>query len=198
MVKSGLVDKKHTNEIDKTPTVSPYRLTLHAYSAYFIFGVCLWLSLHLLRRPQEAVITLANMADHTAYRKIIMRAAHGLMPIVLLTGFFTAGTQAKYAVNTFPKVGDHWWLTRNHLNGDIPLWKNLTENKIVVQVVHRTLAILFALLALKSFIDVQKLKNLTPMCRRSFYFFLAAICMQICIGISAVWYPGPISISNIH
>lgn len=58
MVKSGLIDKNQTKELDKTPTVSPYRLTLHAYSAYFIYGVSLWLSMHLLRRPQEAIITL--------------------------------------------------------------------------------------------------------------------------------------------
>lgn len=72
------------------------------------------------------------MAEHTAFRKIIMKFAHGLLPFVLLTGFFTAGTQAKHACNTFPKVGDHWFLTSNHFQSDIPLWKNFTENKLVV------------------------------------------------------------------
>jgi cytochrome c oxidase assembly protein subunit 15 len=42
MVKSGLVDKKKTNEVDKTPRVSPYRLTVHAGNAYFLYGVCFW------------------------------------------------------------------------------------------------------------------------------------------------------------
>jgi cytochrome c oxidase assembly protein subunit 15 len=51
MVKSGLIDKEKTKELDKTPTVSPYRLTFHAYNAYIIYGVTLWMSLHLLRRP---------------------------------------------------------------------------------------------------------------------------------------------------
>ena len=51
MVKSGLVDKNKTKELDKTPRVNPYRFMLHAYSAYFIYGYTLWLSLHLLRRP---------------------------------------------------------------------------------------------------------------------------------------------------
>lgn len=51
MVKSGLVDKEKTKELDKTPRVNPYRLTTHAYSAYIIYGVSFWLSLHLLRRP---------------------------------------------------------------------------------------------------------------------------------------------------
>lgn len=42
MVKSGLVDKEKTKELDKTPTVSPYRLTFHAYNAYIIYGVLFW------------------------------------------------------------------------------------------------------------------------------------------------------------
>lgn len=51
MVKSGLVDKEKTTEIDKTPRVSPYRLTVHGYSAYIIYGIGIWLGMHLLRRP---------------------------------------------------------------------------------------------------------------------------------------------------
>jgi hypothetical protein len=42
MVKSGLVDKKHTNEVDKAPRVSPYRLAVHAGFAYSLYGVTLW------------------------------------------------------------------------------------------------------------------------------------------------------------
>lgn len=51
MVKSGLIDKEKTKELDKTPRVSPYRLMTHGYSAYAIFGLSFWLSMHLLRRP---------------------------------------------------------------------------------------------------------------------------------------------------
>lgn len=132
MVKSGLVNKVETKELDKTPNVSPYRLTFHAYNAYIIYGVLFWWSMHLLRRPQEAVITMKNMADHNSMRKILGKTAHGLIPIVLLTGFFTAGIQGRFAVNTFPKVGPHWFYNSNHLNWDIPLWKNFTENKLIV------------------------------------------------------------------
>lgn len=42
MVKSGLVDKKETKEVDKTPRVSPYRLAIHAGFAYSLYGVCFW------------------------------------------------------------------------------------------------------------------------------------------------------------
>lgn len=51
MVKSGLVDKTKTTELDKTPNVSPYRLMIHGYSAYAIYGVGIWLAMNCLRRP---------------------------------------------------------------------------------------------------------------------------------------------------
>ncbi len=100
---------------------------------------------------------MKNMADHVAFRKIMMRSAHGLLPIILLYGFFTSGTGARHSVNTYPKVGTHWFLTKNHFQTDIPLWKNFTENKVVVQVVHRTLATIFLLMAIKGGYDISKL-----------------------------------------
>ena len=72
------------------------------------------------------------MADHNAFRGIVKKFGHGLLPFILLTGFFTAGTQGRHAVNTFPKVGDKWFFTRNHFNNEIPFWKNFTENKVTV------------------------------------------------------------------
>ncbi len=144
------------------------------------------------------MITLRNMADHNAYRGIVKKFAHGLLPFILLTGFFTAGTQGRHAVNTFPMVGDKYFINRNHFNNEIPFWKNFTENKLVVQVVHRTLGSLFALLAFKSIMDVRKLQHLSPIARKSFYFLLAAITTQIILGISSVWYPLPIWNANMH
>ena len=42
MVKSGLVDKAKTKEVDKTPRVSPYRLATHAGFAFTLYSACLW------------------------------------------------------------------------------------------------------------------------------------------------------------
>lgn len=90
---------------------------------------------------------MRNMAAHTSARKVLFKSAHMLLPLVLLTGFFTAGTLARVSCNTFPFVGPHWFLKSNHLNKEIPFWKNFTENKLVVQVTHRTLASLFVILS---------------------------------------------------
>lgn len=73
-------------------------------------------------------------------RKSLGRLVHGVLPIVLLTGFFVAGISGGKACNTYPMVGNNYFINSNHLNADIPLWQNFTENKLIAQVNHRTLA----------------------------------------------------------
>ena len=63
-----------------------------------------------------------------------------LLAFVYATGFLTAGNWAGHACNTFPKVGEDWFIKRKHLMKDVKWYQNLTENKLVIQVVHRTLA----------------------------------------------------------
>lgn len=73
------------------------------------------------------------MSVHNGVRKILARFAHSpLFPLTLFFGFLTAGIQGRHACNTFPFVGEHYFLTRNHFQSDIPWWKNFTENKLVV------------------------------------------------------------------
>ncbi len=60
-----------------------------------------------------------------------MKFTFGFVPIVLLTGFFVAGISGGQSCNTFPMVGDNYFISRKHLNADIPLWQNFTENKLV-------------------------------------------------------------------
>lgn len=123
MVASGLVDKKDTTEVDKTPRVSPYRLAVHAGFAYSLYGVCFWQALTLLRRPHEAVVnSMEKLAANNAHSSVMRRAAHLIFPFVLLTGFFTAGTNAGTSCNTFPWVGTHWFYSSKHFMSDIPLW----------------------------------------------------------------------------
>ena len=122
MVKSGLIDKNKTNEIDKTPRVSPYRLSVHAGNAYFLYGVCLWQTMNLLRRPPEAVINMKNLASLHQMRRGLSMIVHGFLPLILLTGFFVAGTSAGSACHTYPMVGEHFFYTKNHFIEGHSFW----------------------------------------------------------------------------
>ena len=201
MVKSGLIDKNKTKEVDKTPRVSPYRLATHAGLAYSLYAVCLWQAFNLLRRPQEAVVNnFAKVGANTAYRQVLSRLTRGLLPFVLLTGFFTAGTAAGASCNTFPWVGEKWFYTSNHFfdSRDAPLWKNFTENKLVCQVNHRTLASIMTLWATYSCFRLLTVRHLSPAARRSIYFLILALWTQVGIGVSVIWNNVPISLASAH
>lgn len=73
-------------------------------------------------------------------RKLLRITA--VVPIVLITGFFVAGISGGISCNTYPKVGDNYFISKKHFIEGIPLWQNFTENKLVAQVNHRTLATL--------------------------------------------------------
>lgn len=123
MVKSGLVDKSKTTEVDKAPRVSPYRLSVHAGFAYTLYTIVLWQCLTLLRRPQEAIVnSFPKVSANNAFRNSILKTTKLALPLVLLTGFFTAGTNAGMSCNTFPFVGPNWFYNKNHFMSDIPLW----------------------------------------------------------------------------
>jgi len=127
-----------------------------------------------------------------------MRSIYGIFPFVLLTGFFTAGTNAGMSCNTFPWVGTHWFYSKKHFLADIPLWKNFTENKLVCQVNHRTLGSCLAMLFTYQAWSLLHLRFLSRSARLSIVFVALALWMQISIGVASIWNNMPINYASTH
>lgn len=71
--------------------------------------------MNVIKRPPEAMATsIERLGALQKYRGMLKRVGLTLFPLVLATGFFTAGTCAGYSCNTFPKVGEHWFYGSNH------------------------------------------------------------------------------------
>lgn len=178
MVKSGLINKKKTTEVDKTPRVSPYRLSVHAGMAYSLYAFTFWNTMNILRRPQEQIVnTMAKLRQYSLLKKSLMKFGMTLLPLVLLTGFFTAGTCAGYSCNTFPWVGPNWFYSSKHFmpSDEVPLWKNFFENKLICQVNHRTLASLMTLWATFVGGKMLMLTQLNMATRASIIFLVSAL-----------------------
>ena len=148
---------------------------LHGFMGYYFYGSAGWFAMHLLRPSQESIATLTNIADHTAYRMLLIRYAHGILPFIMLAGLFTAGTAARYAANAAAKAGDIFLLPTTYFQSNIPLWRNFTENKVLVYATHRNLGFLFALWTLHSFSMISKLKHLSSPARLSFHLLILAV-----------------------
>ena len=175
MVKSGLVDVPH---------VSQYRLTAHLGLAVVIFIFMLWYALDFLRgwekheRASKAYLGLTALSVVTVFA-------------MMLSGGFVAGTKAGFIINTFPTMNGEWvpaglWAMQ-------PGWRNLFENAVTVQFVHRLMALLVVVVLVSSFI-----KSRTELFNTYSGWVVLALVAQITLGISALVYVVPVALGAGH
>ena len=122
MVASGLVDR---------PEVSHIRLAVHLLMAFAILGLLVWVAMDLLGRAGNAAAAPARMPTVGIW-------ALSLLFLQFLFGAYVAGLEAGYAYDSWPKMGDEWFPAGTPMLD--PFLRNLVDNPIVVQFVHRWLA----------------------------------------------------------
>ena len=132
MVKSGLLHD---------PYVSPYRLAAHLLLALVIFGVTLWMILSL---NYERLQLERKGFSQKAFRSLTILSYIALFFVLLtaMLGALVAGLKAGLLYNTFPLMGGN--LVPHEFFSQSPWWKDLLENPVSVQFLHRFFAILTA------------------------------------------------------
>ena len=130
MVKSGLMDN---------PQVSHYRLAGHLILAFGLMAYIFWAVLDV-NRDRFTKGTYYNLEK-------LRPVLHWIIVLIILQiiyGAFTAGLQAGYGWNTFPKMAGQW--IPEGLFPFSPLWKNLFEHHMTVQFIHRWIGVLLCFL----------------------------------------------------
>ncbi len=120
MVASGLVDN---------PAVSQYRLTAHLSLAVLLYSYILWLAIGLLPKRQPP-----DDSDSAYIRKVGVICLC-LIALMQVSGGFMAGTHAGFVINTFPDMNGE--LIPQMMGSLQPWWRNLFENVVTIQFVHR-------------------------------------------------------------
>lgn len=178
MVMSGLVDD---------PRVSQYRLTAHLALAAVIFAVMLWLAFDLLRRHKDRVGPARFVPS--AY------LVTGGLFLMILSGGFVAGTRAGLAFGTFPLMGDSF--IPPGLYATDPFWLAAFEDVVTIQFNHRMLA--YALCVLIGWFAYRVLRHQpAPRVRLGVYGLLAALAVQVCLGITTILYHVPVALAAAH
>jgi len=182
MVMSGLVDD---------PRVSHYRLTAHLALAFAIYAAMLWIALDLLVPvPARAVAT----ARLDRLRRLAW-AVTGLVIAMVVTGGLVAGIRAGYAYNTFPLMNGRW------VPPDIfviePWYLNFFNNMATVQFDHRLVAWLLAVAVPWLWYEAGQ-TQLPARARLLTHFLLAALALQIALGISTLLLAVPVALAAAH
>ncbi len=181
MVKSGLINDPH---------VSQYRLTAHLGLAVTIYAYMLWVALGLLypKINQTTKHPVQKLAGLSLTITVIII-------ITILSGGFVAGTHAGFAFNTFPLMNGQ--LIPDGLFELSPLWHNFFENTATVQFDHRLMATLLFLIVPIFWLRAGKLE-LHPLARTGSHLLLAALALQITLGISTLLLIVPVALGAAH
>jgi cytochrome c oxidase assembly protein subunit 15 len=178
MVKSGLVDD---------PRVSSVRLAAHLGTAFLLIALMLWTALGVL-----APIAAAGEARRSRRLASIIAI---LVFVQVLSGALVAGIRAGFAYNTWPLMDGHW------IPGEIllidPWWDNFVYNMATVQFDHRGIAYLLAALAAATWLAVRS-ETADRRARHWALAFLAALGVQIVLGISTLLLRVPVPLAAVH
>ncbi len=178
MVKSGLVDD---------PRVSSVRLAAHLGLAFLIYASMLWVALGLLVRPGGGA--RGTLVLHGALLV-------GLVFIMALSGALVAAIHAGYAYNTFPLMNGEW------VPAEIlvikPWWMNFIHNMAAVQFNHRALAMVIAVVTLALWWRVDTEVEARQRVRTWSHALLAALALQISIGIATLLLKVPVPLAAVH
>ncbi|MEO8758774.1 MAG: COX15/CtaA family protein [Devosia sp.] len=124
MVSSGLQD---------LTSVSQYRLAAHLGAALLLFLALIWVARRI--GPERPVPTNAQPGS------VLLLLA--LIYLQIIAGAFVAGLDAGMGYNTWPLMDGA--LVPQGLDAIDPWWRNIFENSLTVQFIHRTIAYVIVL-----------------------------------------------------
>lgn len=178
MVKSGLVDD---------PRVSPLRLAAHLGMAFLLFALMAWTALDLLWPATAEKVPAATRA--------LSSALVGVVFVMVLSGALVAGIRAGFAYNTWPLMNGK--VVPDEILMIDPWWNNFVYNMATVQFDHRGIAYLIAVLAVGTWAAVR---SGVPDARARHWSraLLAAVAVQICLGIATLLMRVPVPLAAVH
>lgn len=183
MVSSGLVAGM--------TSVASYRLAVHLGLAFAILGLIAWYCLQL-SRPEAALLRARRAGEPKLFSM-----STGLMHLAfvqILLGALVAGIDAGRQYTGWPRMGGEWipaaiW--------DPALgWRNFFENAATVQFTHRMVGYLLAVFAVVVWLRARRSPH--PVTRGAFTVMIAAVALQVALGIVTVMHGAPLAEALAH
>ena len=171
--------------------VASYRLALHLGLAFAILGVIAWQVLQL-SRPEAALLRARRAAEPKLFSM-----ATGLMHLAfvqILLGALVAGIDAGRMYTGWPTMGGEW--IPSELWDSALGWRNFFENPALVQFTHRVVAYLLAAFGVVVFLRGRRSPH--PVTRGAFGAMLAALALQLFLGIMNVLHASPLPLALAH
>ena len=167
MVKSGLIPQRLF--------VGHIQLATHFIAALFLLCYTLWFAL-----------SLSLPSSQLTFNKSLKRFTIIIFFVLffqLIYGAFMAGLHAATAAPTWPQINGQW--VPGAMNDLSPWWKNLIDNKIIVQFIHRGFAYILLITVITWHIKSLNV-NGTLLFKKTRFLPLLIIILQVSLGITTV------------
>jgi cytochrome c oxidase assembly protein subunit 15 len=167
MVKSGLIPERLF--------VGHIQLATHFMAALLLLCYTLWFALSLS--------IPSNQLTFNKHLKKITIIIFCILFFQLIYGAFMAGLHAATAAPTWPQINEQW--IPASMDNLSPWWKNLIDNKITVQFIHRGFAYVLLVTVIIWFIKAVRTKGSLLFAKLKFI-PLALIILQVILGVATV------------
>lgn len=184
MVASGVATETLTR-------VASTRLAVHLGLAFAILGLIAWYAL-LLGRSEAALLRARRAGEPKLFGM-----ATGLMHLAyvqVILGALVAGIDAGRQYTGWPRMGGEWFPARAFELE--PVWRNVVENPGLVQFMHRIAGYLLAIFAVVVWSRARRSPHAVT--RGAFDAMLAAVAVQIGLGIFTVIHAAPLPLALTH
>jgi cytochrome c oxidase assembly protein subunit 15 len=183
-----------------TLLLKPLIVMGHLLGGLTTLGLCFWLLLEHYRRP--------HMVDNDR-RKIIMPALVALVVLIvqIALGGWTSSNYAALACPDLPTCNGQWWPADADFAEGFILWRGLgidyefgvldAPSRVAIHYTHRLGAMVTFLLL--GFVALQLARQKTASAvSQAGYLALIALCTQVALGISVVWFGLPLTLATAH
>jgi len=165
--------------------VSQYRLAFHMTLACAIYASILWTAQQIVPRPLDEAPKRLRLAA---------LAIAALLLVQIYLGALVAGLDGGLKYNTWPLIDGGLVPPLDELLFIHPLWRNLFENILTVQLDHRMLADGIWLLALLHAFDAWRQRRAA----RGAVVLAGAVTLQAALGIVTLLYQAPVALALTH
>ena len=179
MVSSGLSER-----VD----VSQYRLAAHLAAAALLFIALIWVARRIEPLPHAAGVTSRQRWGAGVLLALIL--------LQIVAGAFVAGLDAGMGYNTWPLIDGA--LIPNGLDILQPLWRNLFENALTVQFIHRGIAYVIVLYLALLLWRQSRAGGIFGGIHAWLPRIALLILLQLALGIATLLFSVPISLALGH
>jgi heme a synthase len=186
-----------------TLLLKPLIVTLHLLFGLTTVGLMWWLFLSL---PAQSVPALAR-SHGTQNGRAVAIVALCLLGVQIALGGWTSSNYAAVACPDFPQCQGAWWPAHTDFRNGFVIWRGLTINfeggvlenpaRVAIHLTHR-IGALVASLALVSAAVFTLLRASQPRTRVAAIAVLAALALQLAIGIGMVERGFPLWLATAH